>query len=118
MPITQESFLNYKFHMCIAELQTSVGLLKENYELNPSCQTLIELEKLLNLLIEKDPEEKEEYLNDLIEVKYEREHTVFNSSYLYAGKIHTSALNRTVEEYVENCIPSSILNVLERYIFE
>lgn len=114
----RDEFLNYKFHMTVSELQTCVGLLKENYESDSHYQTLIEIEKLLNLLIEKDPEKKEEYLVDLLEVKYEINHTVFITTHLYADKIHTFALNKIVEEYLENVIPDSYSSVLERYVFE
>jgi hypothetical protein len=111
-------FLNYKYNMTVQELQTSVGLLKENYVRSVSYQTLTEIEQLLNLLIEKDPDHKDEYQEDLVEVKCEQEHTVFNNSRLYADKIHTNALNRKVEEYIEECIPSSYCSVLDSYIFE
>lgn len=113
-----QEYLNYKYNMSVVELQTSIGLLKENYETHASYKTLTEIEKLINLLIEKDPEHKEEYLNDLTEVLYEQKHTIFNSTDLYASKIRTIALNRTVEEYIENCIPDSYCSVLECYIFE
>ncbi len=117
LDLTRE-YLNYKYSMSVIELQTSVGLLKENYEIHASYKTLTEIEKLINILIEKDPEHKEEYLNDLTEVLYEQKHTIFNSVDLYAGKIRTIALNRTVEEYIQNCIPDSYSSVLECYIFE
>ena len=113
-----QKYLNYKYNMSITELQTSVGLLKENYEIHTSYKTLTELEKLINLLIEKDPEHKEEYLNDLTEVLYEQKHTIFNSTRLYADNIYSSGLNKNVEEYIERCIPESYCSVLECYIFE
>lgn len=110
-------YLNYKLHMSVHELQTSVALLKENYEMHSWGFTLQQLRQLLNLLIEKDASNKEEYMNDLAEVTFEENHTVFNNAHFFSAKIHTNSLNSTVEDYVDHCIPSSNYNILDRYEF-
>ena len=112
-----QGFLNYKHHMSVKELQTCVGLLKKNYELHPFPFTLEQMCELLSLLMAKDPDKKEEYINDLLEVKMEQEHTIFNNYQPYAAKIDTQCLTDEVSDYVEHCIPSTNYNSLDLYDF-
>lgn len=117
LKIDAEYVLNSKSNLSVKELQTCVALLKENYEMHSYPLTLQELTKLIDLLIQKDPERKEEYINDLVEVKFEQDHTVFNNAQLHAAKVHTTCLNKNVQEYVNECIPSTNFDVFDRYDF-
>lgn len=107
MSKNSECVLNYKEHFSIIELQTCMSLLKENYSKHPAEITLKELIKLVEIIVLKDVSHKEEYLIDLMELKLELNHTIFNTYKLYADKLPTSSssssLTEKVEEYVQEC---------------